>query len=421
MAQSKTVTTSPRQHHHRDRSTPGLNENGDGNSYFSVGRVPNPNHSIQGGFLNSPNSFPASTGSEMPQFGGFNTYRPDDQQMNSTTFGTSTMGPGLQSQSALSVGERDMSLLENSLNSTNIQPFPQNNNADPNSQTHMRSTGSSPYTHLSHNSASFVSRRPAHSAHPSFHSESQGTENSYLKDQDNISAGLGKLYLNNDRSSFHPQAQLQRPPYRSHSSYDQSLARFRYQLAAEEAGYQGVAPYPADQIADTQSNGQSKVSHLGERASGSPGANDYARSMNSPFYSAAATPPVAAGQLRNQTGNRLSNQAPETQAALLDRKLRGLQQDQQDYMQTLMNPLQPHMPFQQMYDFTNYPGAKLNPLPGFYPAPHINNLGATAAAPRGPHRDNDPNQITRSPLLEEFRANSKGNKRYELKVCYFHF
>lgn len=415
MAQNKTITTSPRQHHHRDRSTPGLNENGDGSSYFSVGRasgmVPNPNHSIQGSFLNSStNAFPASSSGDIPQFGGFNTYRSDDQQMNSTTFGA------LQSHSALSVGEREMSSLENSLSSANMPSFTQNN-GDPTSQSQMRSTGSSPYTHFSHNSASFAPRRPAHSAHPSIHSESHGTENSYLKDQDNLSSGLGKLYLNNDRPSYHPQNQHQRPPYRSHSSYDQSLSRFRYQLAAEEAGYQGIAPYGADQMTDMQYSGPSKA-QLGERTSGSPGAGDYARGMHSPFYSAAGTPPAHAGQFRTPSGNRLSNQGPENQAALLDRKLRGLQQDQQDYMQTLMNPLQARVPFQQMYDLTNYSGAKLNPLPGFYPVPHLNNLGGGAAlVPRGPHRDNDPNQITRSPLLEEFRANSKGNKRYELKVC----
>ncbi|KAK2764936.1 mRNA binding protein puf3 [Arachnomyces sp. PD_36] len=422
MAQCKPITASPRQHHHRDRSTPGLNDNGDGTSYFSIGRssamAPNPTHSTQNAFLStSPDSFPTSTGSEVPQFGGFNTFRPDGQQMNSTAFGNSTMGPGLQSQAALSVGERDMSFLDSTLNS-NVQSFAQNN-ADPSSQSHMRSTGSSPYTHLSRNSASFITRRPAHSAHPSFHSESHGTENSYLKDQDSLTAGLGKLYLNNDRPSFHPQAQLQRPSYRTHSSYDQSLNRFKYQLAAEDTGYQGVTPYTTDQMLDPQTNNQPKVPQFGERSSGSPNASDYTRGINSPFYSSSGTPPVTTGQFRNQSGSRLSNQAPDAQAALLERKLRGLQQDQQDYMQTLVNPLQPRIPFQNMYDFTNYPGAKLSPLPGFYPMPHLNNLAAAPVVSRGP-RENDPNQITRSPLLEEFRANSKGNKRYELKDIYNH-
>ncbi|KAJ5600288.1 Armadillo-like helical [Penicillium hetheringtonii] len=46
-------------------------------------------------------------------------------------------------------------------------------------------------------------------------------------------------------------------------------------------------------------------------------------------------------------------------------------------------------------------------------------LGAAALVNRA-QREHDPAQVVRSPLLEEFRANSKGNKRYELKDIYNH-
>lgn len=71
------------------------------------------------------------------------------------------------------------------------------------------------------------------------------------------------------------------------------------------------------------------------------------------------------------------------------------------------------------YDFAGYQAARLNALAGFYPVSPLGGLGAAALVPRG-QRENDLSQVVRSPLLEEFRANSKGNKRYELKVSYNH-
>jgi hypothetical protein len=59
----------------------------------------------------------------------------------------------------------------------------------------------------------------------------------------------------------------------------------------------------------------------------------------------------------------------------------------------------------------------LNAMSGFYPVGHLSGLGAAALVSRT-QREHDPTQVVRSPLLEEFRANSKGNKRYELKDIY---
>lgn len=75
--------------------------------------------------------------------------------------------------------------------------------------------------------------------------------------------------------------------------------------------------------------------------------------------------------------------------------------------------------FPPSYDYSGYQSARLNALSGFYPVTHLGQLGAAALVSRG-HRDHDPTQVVRSPLLEEFRANSKGNKRYELKDIYNH-
>lgn len=229
-----------------------------------------------------------------------------------------------------------------------------------------------------------------------------------------ISAGLDKLQLNDNN---HPSQQsVQRPAYVSHASYDGSLNRFKYQLAADEGSYQAAAAYTPDAAADLQSYPPAG-SRLGDRASTSP--IDYAR-INSPFYQAGGTPPVAATQYRTPSGEvRVANQAADGQAVLLDRKIRALQQEQ-EYSQHAANLLQPRLQFPPAYDFAAYQAARLNPLAAFYPMAPYSGFGTAGIVPRGPHRDHDPTQVVRSPLLEEFRTNNKGNKRYELKDIYNH-
>ena len=105
-----------------------------------------------------------------------------------------------------------------------------------------------------------------------------------------------------------------------------------------------------------------------------------------------------------------------TQAALLDHKLRGLQQEQQGYTASQPNPFHCRPPFTHAYDFHPQNALRMNPLAPYYPMTPAPNLINAPPIPRGPAREQDPGQHLRSPLLEEFRNNSKTNKRYELKV-----
>lgn len=50
-----------------------------------------------------------------------------------------------------------------------------------------------------------------------------------------LSAEINTLQLNEGGFSGHP---VSRPPYLSHSSYDGSLQRFKYQSAADESSYE---------------------------------------------------------------------------------------------------------------------------------------------------------------------------------------
>lgn len=57
----------------------------------------------------------------------------------------------------------------------------------------------------------------------------------------------------------------------------------------------------------------------------------------------------------------------------------------------------------------------MNPLAPYYHMPPVSTMMGPMI-PRGPAREHDAGQHVRSALLEEFRNNSKTNKRYELKV-----
>ena len=153
----------------------------------------------------------------------------------------------------------------------------------------------------------------------------------------------------------------------------------------------------------------------GPHYSHSPSNSDARRSQSSPYYPTGETPP-SGYQHRVPSRGSLSGSLPTSQAALLDHKLRGIQQEQQGYAATQPNPFHFRPPFTQAYDFHPQNALRINPLAPYYTLPSAPSLMNGPPVPRGPAREQDPGQHLRSPLLEEFRNNSKTNKRYELKV-----
>ena len=147
----------------------------------------------------------------------------------------------------------------------------------------------------------------------------------------------------------------------------------------------------------------------------SPSISDARPSHTSPYYSTAATPPT----FQQGTPSRvdITNPYITGQTALLDHKLRGLQQEQQAYTLSRTTPMQfsHQLPHPSAYDFHPQPGMRMNPLSAYYQMPPIPQH-MSHHIPRGPASDHATIQPVRSALLEEFRNNSKTNKRYELKV-----
>ena len=157
----------------------------------------------------------------------------------------------------------------------------------------------------------------------------------------------------------------------------------------------------------------SKVPRFGDRGSVSPAGSDYRRGLNSPkYYSAAGTPPLASEQIYRpgSRGPRIPQGPSE-----LDRRLQNFHFAQQAYMNypQYQGQYPPHL-----YDYLPQSfraggvayGYQM-PMPAYPPA---------QAIPTRPAKDQDIGLGVRSVLLEEFRSNSKSNKRYELKDIYEH-
>ncbi|MCJ1420366.1 mRNA binding protein puf3 [Xylographa parallela] len=165
---------------------------------------------------------------------------------------------------------------------------------------------------------------------------------------------------------------------------------------------------------------------LSDRSSYSPSTSDLRRNHDSPLYSHTGTPPLADHHRAPSNSSLQRGNAGGGQAALLERKLRGLQQEQQSYMSTQRNPLQYQTPFHP-YDYNQQNLLRVNPLAPYYSLPpqqgyqsNAQNYGLNRNIPQTPTVDSNAGESLRSTLLEEFRSNNKGTKRYELKDIYEH-
>ena len=162
----------------------------------------------------------------------------------------------------------------------------------------------------------------------------------------------------------------------------------------------------------SQSNNHRTLA-VASRYSHSPSNSDARHSQHhSPYYSNAGTPPPyqQRGPARGGYNNNVST-------AVLDRRLRGLQQEQQGYMVPPPNFAQFRNQYPHLNPYEFYPRSSLpmNQLHSYYPVPPAPNLLTTPTVPRGPARDHD---VDQSQLMREFKDTmNKPNKRInELKV-----
>ncbi|KAJ6016824.1 hypothetical protein N7451_000203 [Penicillium sp. IBT 35674x] len=391
MNQNRGMSTSPIQTRSNDRSAPPMNESSDG-SYFNLPRTSGMTNSANTvshrPYLNAGSEGVSPSG-EGIAFGGFPALRNGDgrRQMSATGLGGSPVGASFPVKAGYNGaidGQRsdDMTSMGMSLASGM-----QDGISPPQTRSGL--------SHMPHNSASYT-QRPVHSSNPSFYSDNHSIDGRYGGGSIDLSAGFNKLQLN--EGGYSTQVNAQRPPFMPHASFDGSLPRGKYQ---NDDGYQSLAGY----------SGEGADMHLqyhprsrGDNGSISP--SDYAR-IDSPIYGGLDV----ATQYRN-SGGRMS----DSQAAAFERRLRLQEQE-------LAQAQGGSVPRMQLpaYDYANYQNAaRINALQGYYPMAQLGGIGGAAAVASRAQREQDPTQVVRSPLLEEFRANSKGNKRYELKDIYNH-
>ncbi|KUJ11746.1 ARM repeat-containing protein [Mollisia scopiformis] len=160
-----------------------------------------------------------------------------------------------------------------------------------------------------------------------------------------------------------------------------------------------------------------KPTRFTERGSVSPGGSEYRRGLNSPkYYSAAGTPPSGSDQIYRPSSR--GPRAPQGQNEL-DRRLQNIhfaQQQAQAYMYA--SPFQGQYP-SHPYDYPPPGTFRPGTVPYGYPMP-MTSYPPAQTIPTRPAKDQDVGVGVRSVLLEEFRSNSKSNKRYELKDIYNH-
>ncbi len=160
------------------------------------------------------------------------------------------------------------------------------------------------------------------------------------------------------------------------------------------------------------------------RGSLSPsGSSAYRRSLPSPFHPTAATSTSEPEPFRMHSRGAFSGRGySDSHHVLLNRKLRGLQQEPHGYTGPQMAQVFPtDEPYMnqfapQPYGINTQTAFGLSAMAPFLPA-----LGmwSESLQQRGPARAHEPVHL-RSPLLEEFRSNAKTNKRYELREIYDH-
>lgn len=336
-------------------------------------------------------------------FGTFNNFRSGEGRRHAsaasvTSFGGASRGSGFtikpgfaspldNARSEEIASSAAMSSLPQALPDTVPQPLARNT-----------------YTHAAHSSASFTPNRPSHSSFPSFHSDSQGFDGRIGNGSVDLGSGMSRLQLNDLPS----QSVANRSTYLSSPSLDDQFARFNYQTGADDVAYQTVSGYRGDSAADVPLGYPVSRPRLGDSVSPS----EYR--MDSPFYNGLDGNPSAMPHFRPSSGSRLTDH----QAAALERRLRSYPSDH-DFLPASANPLQQRFPSSSRpaYDLVPFPAAHLTQMAGVASYYGVHQFAGPAMATRGPQDQPSPH---RSPVLEEFRANNKGGKRYELKVSNHH-
>jgi hypothetical protein len=295
-------------------------------------------------------------------------------------------------------------------------------------ETLSRSSEASNPSELCYSATSHPPHLPPGSTHRSFSGvqdrdlQSDGQEDQLLTRFHNIDLQANAM-PQDFTSRFQTEDHLQRTAYKLDRSFEAGFSRPKYHIGSEDIGLAGQLPPFSDGTAETGYQfplDYRRSISFGDRESSSPAASDYRRGLSSPFYSTnGGTPPTGPESVRSPSGSGFSSHASNGQMVMLDRESRGSRPFHLEEQYMLPSASHARVQYNQQYGYEGYPGSlRLNPLALPYPVPAYH--GLTNPYPsRYPSREHESSQIIRSALLEDFRANHKTSKRYELKVSRF--
>lgn len=379
--------------------------------YFSASRptaIGTAAKPAQRGFLAQTDTQSATGSAIGASVAGVNGYNNHDTPSKNghNAFSNSNLSSNVAKVATFSMSNGDMNGSDNANGHFGFRSYASSNFGPPGKSM------TTPYTHLSHNSLGTFSHRPTHSSHSSFHSDSDGNEPRDPRVPNDLVHAFNKFNFEN--APYGPsQSGLQRPAYVSHSSFDGSLSHFKMPLGADDMSgsiLRTCSPESFSEMALYQSAANSRH---GERGIGSPSLNNYARNVNPQYYAVNRTSSTTSHRI---AGSQFNGHFSDEQGDFLDRKISNLHHEQ-DYVPSSRPVSSRALAHFQGHGYGNYPAGRMDPMANFYPmAPYS---GYSMNASRNSYREQDVSHSMRSPLLEEFRANSKGNKRYELKVSTF--
>ncbi|KAI9772903.1 MAG: mRNA binding protein puf3 [Geoglossum simile] len=388
-----------------------------------------------GGFVASRNPDDRSSSFGTPGDGrGLNRYNADEENRRHIK---SIVG-ALDSDEAKRLGRNNRRPVQSSdlLSSKNgatvrSESLPPNRDSTPPSiaSQHAHIEGTAPYSQFTQVTTPF--NRPTHPGHTTSFSSTQGSLKKFDDlVQDEVPARFSRMSLdgNGDMASYTQQSAANtqqtyssQPPYdfgyprQTHLNMPQNL------WGLDDGAYDRQESFTPDGFPDgpfgDQFNGF-RVPRMNGRGTISPGGSDHRRSVHSPYYSTGGTPPANTDPFRAPSrGTSQPGRAP-LNGHVLDKKLRGLQQ-QQGYNSPQPNAvMMRNEPYRGTFSPHPYDYLRVGPLAPFFPGIPI---PGGPIAPRGPARDQqDIGHNLRSLLLEEFRSNTKTSKRYELKDIYNH-
>lgn len=407
------MPTPPIQHRNSDTSAFGSSSSG-GSPFFAVSRastIGSSSVSTTKSLLNpSSNAFhvPAShRGSQSSiNFNGMNYGGDEGRQYTAMGIRNNTLvnPQGVRGYSG-SESVEALSPSEQSVHSVNGNSHARNSIDHTHSQ--MRSN-TAPYPQFGQSTVSWSTQRPSHSTHPSLHSESPAFDDRYAPQEEDYVGSLNRMHVGSDEAF---QNDPRRPSLASHSSYDSSALRSKFVAPVEEGSYQGWAAYsPETNPQGAYRPNVPRNAHYVERGLVDAAASEYRRAS----LQHQSSNPGALNQYRSSARNGVQSRSVD-QHMVLDPKLLYQHQEHQNYLAS--RPIAARTPYaQSQYEYPLPEALRMNPLAAFYAQNPYQTVQPAALAQTVHGRESSSTEVSRSPLLEEFRTNNKSNKRYELKV-----